>query len=230
MVMIMSFSTINALYSKLHSTHGADYKANGYTSWRMFNIRKKLVTHMVQQIPLHPTCFFDAGCGNGFFFEHVVKGLLGNSLRLVHGIDNVPAAAKNASSIFDKTFTGSVLEMTLHTNEKYDLVLSNEVFQYIEKERWDQFFQQHAGLVRSGGFFLLTIPNLQSIYRFIVRPPKDMFPVDYCCSDVLTLAEQHGLALMKFSGADIFGNVYTDMPLFMKKIISFVYSFLFKKA
>jgi len=226
----MTFPTIKVHYSGLYEKYRADYKANGYTSAWMFALREKLVNHWLTDLSTKVVSVLDAGCGNGYFFERVIKPGLGPTLRTAHGVDQVEKATSLAGSHYDRIFTGSVLELTLLTDRAYDLVISTEVFQYIDQPEWDIFFAQHVAVLRSGGHLILTLPNLQSLYRRIFRPEQHLFPVRYRASDIMGLAKRHALRSIGYCGIDLMQIIHTRTPDVLKQAVSFEHSFLFQKV
>jgi len=130
---------IKEAYAKLSVRHADNYKANGYSSYRMYSLRKKITQFMLKRIPDDVVYFMDAGCGNGFFYKNVVKPTLTVANKQAHGIDFVATNASRAAHVFDKTFTGNVLDIAQLTDATYDLILSNEVFQYIAPQNVNLF-------------------------------------------------------------------------------------------
>ncbi len=226
----MAFPRIEAHYSQLYEAHGADLKANGYTSAWMFALREKLISGWLRDLRAGVASVLDAGCGNGFFFERVIRPRLGSSLCLAHGVDQVERATALAGAHYDRIFTGSVLELTRLTDRTYDLVISTEVFQYIDRPEWDTFFTEHVAVLRPGGHLMLTVPNLQSVYRLLFRPEKDLFPVPFRSSDILALGRQHGLCTIGARGIDLMKILHERTPDALKQAISFEHSFLFQKT
>jgi predicted TPR repeat methyltransferase len=219
---------IKGAYTKLSVIYGDSYKANGYSSYRTYSIRKNIVQFMLNRISDDVLFFMDSGCGNGFFFENVVKPTL-KSLQTAHGIDFVSNNTSQAEHVFEKTFTGDVLDIAQLTDATYDLVMSNEVFQYIPPQNWGSFFSNHASILKDRGYFLLTVSNLSSIYRLIFRPQKDLFPFDFNAYDILTLARKSSFEVVAFCGIDPLYNIYLSAPLVVKRLLSFEYSFLLQK-
>jgi predicted TPR repeat methyltransferase len=224
----MSDNNIRDYYRDFHGRYGADFRADGYSSRWMYALRRILVDAMLRSIESPVHSLLDAGCGNGRLCADVIRPRL-PALTRAHGIDFVESAVSEAAAVFDRAILGNVLELEALTSGRYDLVNSTEVFLYIRPAEVGRFFAAHAAVLEPRGLFLLTVPNLRSVYRRILRPPADLFVNPLDAESIVAAAEGRGLRLVRCWGVDAAGLVYRRAPRLVRDWLAYELSFLFRK-
>ncbi len=215
-------------FKKLNRMYGDDIRGAGYRSELTFKMRKKIIEYMLSEIKTPIFSFLDAGCGNGMFYEAVIRPSL-KELERADGIDFVEEAAEQAKKYMDDVRIGNILEMGRQFEKRYDLVNSLEVFQYIAPDKRRLFFKVHFERINRGGYFLLTVPNLASFYRKIFKLRPEHFPYTCTAEDVLAASESFNAYLLRYCGIDIFQRIF-QINGYFKNYIAFELSFLFQKS
>jgi predicted TPR repeat methyltransferase len=216
-----------------HVVHHPRYqdaaKDNGHRLPLTFELRRKILQHKCQMIEgSHGVSLLDAGCGNGLIFDTVIRPVV-KKIDFSMGVDFVPEVVESARPIFDSIGCGDVLSLDRIIDRKFDIVNSTEVFLYIQPSDRVLFFRQHIDAVCSGGYFLLTLPNLDSIYRKLIKPSPIYFPYHFNQSTVEEVAAlTPNIELISASGIDVLGNIY-NLNSKIKNLLSFELGFLFKK-
>jgi SAM-dependent methyltransferase len=100
----------------------------------------------------------DAGCGSGYGAE-----LLAMVARRVVGVDYDPeaVAANRVRYAYRTNLTfreADVADLSL-PDESFDVIVSFEVYEHIERAKSERFLGHLARLCRSGGYVLLSTPN-----------------------------------------------------------------------
>ena len=164
----MTEPDFQSLYEARMQEFGASYRANGHSP-RAYRLRRTLYRHVLAtQLPPaardHAISVLDAGCGNGAMSDAFREQL--QISRLV-GVDYVPEACQIAERVYqyDRAVPGNVLELPKLVGETFDLVNSCEVFLYIAPEQRGVFWKAHAAMLKPGGWMILLVPNLQSLFR-----------------------------------------------------------------
>jgi len=217
-----------------HPRYEDEAKDNGHRLPLTLKIREKIIRHMCQMInDPGPLSLLDAGCGNGLIYKNALKP----SLPQIHfstGVDFVQEVVDSARNQFDSTICGDVLELDKLVNKKFNVVNSTEVFLYIKPSDREKFFNQHfesiIDPVDGSGYFILTIPNLDSIYRKIFKADPIYFPHYFnqlTVEDIVS--DMPHMELVSANGIDILGNIY-KLDSSFKNLLSFELSFLFKKV
>jgi 2-polyprenyl-3-methyl-5-hydroxy-6-metoxy-1,4-benzoquinol methylase len=106
----------------------------------------------------------DLGCGTGWFTS--ILGMFGPTT----GVDFSDVAIENASRRFrNASFIQADLMDWSPPAQPFDIVVSQEVLEHIEDQR--RFMEIAASLLRSGGYLILTTPNLNTVR---VLPESDL--------------------------------------------------------
>lgn len=220
---------IKKYYEELHSEKNCDTDSNGHKISLTYNLRRKIISKMVDSIDFkEKVSILDSGCGNGYIYKDVIMPLLPKIDRSF-GVDFVKDAVDIAKPIFDKVAVGNVLNLSSLTEAKYNFINSTEVFLYIQHEQREKYFKEHIDRLEKNGYFLITIPNLDSIYRKIFKPEKDLFPYHFNKDTILNLSKNFNVKLVRSCGIDVFKNIYR-LDNNLKTFISFELSFLFQKT
>ncbi len=198
---------IENYYKDLYTNNKEEFNANGHKFEHLYKGRVKLVKEMLGILPKKRYVVLDAGCGNGMFFEDAVKSTI--DIVEADGIDLLEEAVRFAEGKYTKLCCGSTVELGKYFETKYDLVNSMEIFSYIKPEDRMKFFEEHTNILQNGGYFLLTVTNLNSIYRKIVKPEAELFPYYFDKDTITTLCRQlGGVELLACKGVDIFNRVH----------------------
>ncbi|MCV6607978.1 MAG: class I SAM-dependent methyltransferase [Campylobacterales bacterium] len=220
---------IKDYYTNMHSKLDLNSESNGHRLSLTYSLREALITKMLTKCILEDkNRILDAGCGNGYLYNNVIKPHFPN-IEHSFGIDYVKEAVEIARKSFTKAQEGNVLDLQKLVEGEYSFVNSTEVFLYIPEKDRKKFFLEHMAKVKKDGYFLLTVPNLDSIYRKLVKPEKELFPYHFNQNTILELSEKLGLNLVSNLGIDIFKNIY-KLDNGLKTFISFELAFLFKKS
>jgi dTDP-4-amino-4,6-dideoxygalactose transaminase len=192
-------------YSGLVEYHGTSPKSNGY-SVRSFRVRQRLLSEQLKKLPGGDISVLDSGCGNGALGPVFHKNL---KVACLDGADFIPRSLEIAKSDFGYSRTHLTNVMSIDAaldGRQYDLVNSSGVISYIPPDKHLHFFKVHRRCVSDGRHFLLTLPNLHSVYR---RFYKSDFDLGYNLSPdvVLDALSESGFKVVSIVGSDIFGAV-----------------------
>ena len=147
---------------------------------------------------------YAGGCGNGALGPVFCKLL---KIACLDGADFVPESLEIAKADFgySRTYLTNVMSIDAALDGKqYDLVNSSEVIPYIPPEKYLHFFRVHRRCVSDGHHFLLTFPNLHSIFslfsksnsvlRYNFSPNEVLEALDEITSESLRAGEiLHGI-------------------------------------
>lgn len=124
--------------------------------------------------------FCDVGCGDGFFLSHVVEQV-GQGWQFYGGEYSDyqrEKAATNKNLIVEKID----LEGKLHYDDNFfDMVYSGEVIEHLYNP--DQMIAEVQRVLKKGGYFLVTTPNMNSWLSRLLFP-LGIQPINYECSTV----------------------------------------------
>lgn len=121
--------------------------------------------------------------------------------------DFVPKSLEIAKSEFGYTRTSLTNVVAIDEavdGKKYDLVNSCEVLLYIPPDKYQQFFDAHRRCVADGRYFLLTFPNLRSVYRKVLKPNEN-FRYNFSPDEVIDAISESGFKVISALGSDIVG-------------------------
>lgn len=224
------FSSVQNQYSALVHQHGRDSKASGHADIA-FRMRKKLLKYQLRKIPGRALSVLDSGCGNG-----VLGPLLRETLEpaALDGADFVSESLRIAENQYGYTTTFLTNVLSINTvigRKKYDFVNSCEVVLYIPPDQYRNFFDAHRRCLTDGGYFLLTLPNLKSVYRLFLTPDSN-FRYLFSPEDVLKDLTKTGFDVVSVAGIDLFGIIPFELsrdlrPSFRRRV-SFEISILCK--
>lgn len=221
-------NSIYDYYKNLYKSEQEAFNANGHKYQHLYKGRVDLVKDMVKSINCNTDIVvLDAGCGNGLFFHDAISSSIANDK--ADGIDLLQEAVDLAKDKYRSIACGSTVELTkFFEKETYDLVNSMEIYSYIKPEDRAQFFADHAAVLKKGGYFLLTVTNLDSLYRKIVKPEPELFPYYFDEASILHVAsEESSLELIAVKGVDIFNIIHNSTSL--SNFFLYELSFLFRK-
>lgn len=110
----------------------------------------------------------DIGCGNGFFLKRILPDAK------KYGVDIV-----DAKDIKAFHYVRSNIEVGLpFRSESFDSLIAGEVIEHILDTEY--FLEECFRILRSGGFMILTTPNLCSLKNlFLIFQGKQPFGVDF---------------------------------------------------
>jgi SAM-dependent methyltransferase len=93
------------------------------------------------------------------------------------GVDFSDVAIENASRRFgNASFVRADLMDWRPPTQPFDIVVSQEVLEHIEDQR--RFMELAAGLLRSGGYLILTTPNLNTV-RVLPKSDLSTQPIEH---------------------------------------------------
>ena len=216
---------INDYYQNLYSNEEENYNANGHKFKHLYNGRVKLVKNMLLNIEKVEHKVLDAGCGNGLFFQDAIKNNL--QMSKCDGIDLLEEAVNLSINKYDEIYCGSTVELSKYFKTKYTFISSMEIFTYISPKDRKKFFSEHIDLLEKDGYFLLTVTNLKSIYRKVIKPEPLLFPYYFDKKLILEEIKQFDVDLVAVKGVDIFNFIHDSSSL--SDFFMYELSFLFKK-
>jgi len=219
---------IKDYYTKLHSKKDHRINENGHKYKHTYELRKNIIKYMLNKINFNKSIdILDAGCGSGNIYKDVIMPRF-KEINYSLGVDFIENAAYSSNDLFSDFKVGNVLELSKISTKKFDLVNSTEVFLYISESERSLFFNEHVNSLKNGGYFLLTVPNLESFYRKIFKPEKELFPYHFNHKDILLLSKRNDIELVATNGIDVFNNIYT-LNHSLKFFVSFELCYLYKK-
>ncbi len=219
----------NIDFKNLHKQY-SDFYGNGYKNLFGYKLREKLLLNVLQKIKTDKKIsILDAGCGNGYLFKNTFLKTFPN-IEYSLGIDFLPEAIEKAKSIFHDVKVGDVTELSKLTEKEFDIVNSTEVFYNISPEKREIFLKEHIERMKKGGFFVLTVPNLESIYRKFFRPDPNFFKYKYSYQTVINLIEKFPeVELINVYGINAFFIVNEIKNNILKINFSYVFTYLIQK-
>ena len=203
------FASVQSQYSRLVDHFGASPKSNGHATLA-FRMRRRRVAAQLKKLPGGDISVLDSGCGNGALGPVFHQSL---KVTTLVGADFVPKSLEIAKSEFgySKTCLTNVMSIDRAVDGKqYDLVNSCEVILYIPPDKYRQFFRAHRHCVADQCYFLLTFPNLRSIYRMILKPNAN-FRYNFSPDEVREVLSESGFKVVSIMGSDIFGAVQFNL-------------------
>jgi dTDP-4-amino-4,6-dideoxygalactose transaminase/2-polyprenyl-3-methyl-5-hydroxy-6-metoxy-1,4-benzoquinol methylase len=213
-----SHNAITALvkdhYSILVENNGARPKANGY-SRLAFRLREKLIADQLRQLPGGDISVLDSGCGNGALGPVFRKSL---KVACLDGVDFVTKSLEIAKAKlgYSRTYLANVVSIDAAIEEKqYDLVNSCDVIPYIPPEKYSHFFRSHRRCVSDGRHFLLSLPNLQSVYKLLLNSNSTL-RYNYSLDEVLTAVTDAGFRPVSITGSDLLGASRLNLGVNLK--------------
>jgi len=216
---------IEKYYKNLYNQKKDNFNANGHKFEHLYNGRVKLVKEMLSRITNVEHDVLDAGCGNGTFFDSAFRDSI--KIKRCDAIDLLEEATKLVAKKYDEVHCGSTVELSNFFKKKYSVVNSMEIFSYIKPEERNKFFNEHINILEKNGFFLLTVTNLESIYRKILKPEADLFPYYFNKKTIIDGTKELNIELVACKGVDIFNIVHNSSK--MSDFFLYELSFLFKK-
>ena len=113
--------------------------------------------HLANLVPANTKKVLDVGCGSGVLGK-ILKQT--RNTEIVHGIEINEAAAKLAEKQLDRVFQVNVEDWTPEIEPGYyDAMVMGDVLEHL-LDPWASL-QKLATLVRPGGLFITSIPNVQ---------------------------------------------------------------------
>ena len=222
------FASVQSQYSNLVDHFRASPKSNGHAALA-FRMRRRLVAAQLKKLPGGDIFVLDSGCGNGALGPVFHQSLKVASLV---GADFVPKSLEIAKSDFGYSQTCLTNVMSIDQavdGKKYDLVNSCEVILYIPPDKYRQFFRAHRHCVADKCYFLLTFPNLRSVYRKILKPNAN-FRYNFSPDEVIEAISESGFKVISTLGSDIFGafrfEIDKDLAPSLKRSIAYEISIL----
>jgi dTDP-4-amino-4,6-dideoxygalactose transaminase/predicted TPR repeat methyltransferase len=203
------FASVRSQYSSLVDRYGKHPKSNGHAAV-LFRMRRRLVAAQLCNLPGGDVSVLDSGCGNGALGPVFYQSL---KVAALVGADFVPKSLEIAKDQFGYTTTHLTNVMSIDQavdGKQFDLVNSCEVILYIPPDKYRQFFRTHRRCVADGRHFLLTFPNLRSIYRMILRPNAN-FRYNFSPNEVLEALSESGFKVVSIMGSDILGAVQINL-------------------
>jgi len=217
---------IEKYYKNLYTEEKEKFNANGHKFEYLYNGRVKLVKEMISVIPVQENVVLDAGCGNGNFFDSAIRPNI--KIKKCDAMDLLEDATRLVSNKYDEVYCGSTVQLSSFFKNKYSIVNSMEIFSYIKPEERQSFFKEHISILDKNGFFILTVTNLESIYRKIIKPEAELFPYYFNNKIIIDhMKVFKDVELVEYKGIDIFNivhNVSSYNSFFLYEL-----SFLFKK-
>lgn len=138
-------------------------------------IRLKKVAQIFQEIKSRSNSkkLLDIGCADGFFD----KTLLQQGYD-VHGMDISESLLKSAEEIGVKTKKGDLAQTLPFENNFFDFIFAGEILEHVVDT--EHALEEISRILKKGGFFVLTTPNLVSfknrIRFFLGRTPDQIQP------------------------------------------------------
>lgn len=170
------------VYPKVHKIYG---KAESDITTNQ-NPKEFLVTILKKE--LENKSILDVGCGEGYFLSAVADKL--KSQELV-GIDiSIPPKSFLHKSI--KFVKSDIIDFIL--NDKFDVVIADQVLEHIAPADLPSFFSSVKNVIKSGGKFILLLPNL------LFGP-----------SDVTRIKDYSQSGKIKAEGTHLFETTYAEL-------------------
>jgi predicted TPR repeat methyltransferase len=171
-----------------------------------FWIRQKLIAEQLKKLPGGNISVLDSGCGNGVLGPVFRKFL---KIACLDGADFVPKSLEIAKADFEysRTYLTNVMSIDAALDGKqYDLVNSSEVIPYIPPDKYLHFFKVHRRCVSDGRHFLLTFPNLHSIFSLFSKSNSSL-RYNFSPNEVLEALSESGFKVVSIMGSDRVGAV-----------------------
>ena len=159
-------------------------KYSAKSRWKLLNIQYKkswssLSSLMMSQREmafinrfLHghkPTKILDIGIGTGRILENLVLNSQKNAE--IYGIDYIDEMISYCKKKFKKNAkikeltVCDISEENLNTGDKFDFITAIRVLQY--NRNWKEILRKVYSKLDDGGFFIFSLPNYDSITRFV---------------------------------------------------------------
>lgn len=175
--------------------------------------------------------FLEVGCGLGYFSNKAFK--LGAK---VTGIDIGPKLVSINKKLTPRgTFKVASASKLPFRNNSFDLVLSTEVIEHVDKQK--EALKEMSRVLKKGGILVITTPNrvFKPLFDFLsyikIRPYHGYENWIYSW-DMLEIMQSNGLNLVKSRYFNfIFPNLILDMfeRFSLLKHLMINYGFVFKK-
>ena len=127
--------------------------------------REALSLRIIDRISKPKQTFLDAGCGNGMFLQRVAERFPQLKLKGVdYSIHEVKEARKQGFDVKQADF-GEVIPMK---SNSVDWVYAGEVIEHLYDP--DKLVTETHRMLRKGGYFLLSTPNLCAWFNRLIMP------------------------------------------------------------
>ena len=171
--------------------YSKDYMAKYTNQSRSLESREKKSLAIIRKICMHAEGkFCDIGCGDGFFLGSVAEALMSNWSYYGGEYSDFQRerAAQNKRLVIEKID----LEKGLHYSDGFfDVAYSGEVIEHLYDP--DMMVTEICRVLKSGGYFILTTPNMNSWLSRLLFP-LGMQPINYECS---TVSSTYGYSWLK---------------------------------
>jgi len=116
-----------------------------------FKARKNILAHFIKQYSRPNSRIFDFGCGSGYLVGELQKGGYDS-----YGMDFEKTAVDYGLSSGIKNLTVGTGEKTEYSNESFDMVISFDVLEHIEKD--SAAVGELVRILKTNGKILITVP------------------------------------------------------------------------
>lgn len=173
----------------------------------------------------------DAGCGNGFLIERVIKNT--NQLKNVE-YTAFDASEKMVSELKNRlsniSVTQEFLPNTSFSNEAFNIILCSEVLEHVHAPR--EALKELFRIAASKGMLILSVPNGDRVgINDVIRKKKAWQPADdvfYTFSELNLMLREAG---WRIASVDTIGWIFPrrSTDSLIKKIVLRSLEFLFTK-
>ena len=136
--------------------YGACYRTFHEQHW-WFQTRAKWIIEYLQQhvSQVGPTSILDVGCGDGLFFDQLLK------FGEVTGLETSPEIISSGNPHRQRIHIGP-LDSSFQPAEPFSLILMLDVIEHISQPLVP--LRRSAELLRPGGYLLLTVPAFNAVW------------------------------------------------------------------